>query len=129
MIPSTSHRMSKRSKSFQQSTDSAFDDSNISLNIKQEEEDFELPSQCLEVQMAQEAAVCRVCKKIFRDKYHRKRHEKVHIKTGDLPPDSPEPDSKTPKGKTIFSCQICNKSFKGTYKLKRHENVHIKNGE
>ena len=69
---------------------------------------------------------CRICDKIFRDKYHRKRHEKIHIKAGELlPTDAKEPV----KEKKVFSCQICNKIFNKPYKLKRHENVHIKTGE
>ena len=96
------------------------------------EKDHELISKCLEVQIAQENCICRICHKVFRDNYHRKRHEQIHVKAGEILPETLNLNEKvkTPvKEKKIYACQICKKVFQNNWKLKRHENVHIQTGE
>ena len=84
--------------SLQQISDGSLDDIEFpDLKIKQEEnvEDFDLPTDCLEVDMfgkndsvrkkrTKKNYFCHLCNKSFRDNYKLKRHVKVHIKAGEL---------------------------------------------
>ena len=75
----------------------------LSPDIKQESEDYEMPENCLEVDM--------------------------DIENSTTPKTMPSPGKK--KGglaKKKHMCTICNKNFKDNYKLKRHEKIHIKGG-
>ena len=104
--------------SLQQISDGSLDDvefPNVSFNVKQEiGEEFDLPTDCLEVDIIDKKshgknwkngkthtgknrvykknATCKICSKIFRDSWKLKRHEKVHIKAGELPEPTEEPE-------------------------------------
>ena len=86
---------------------------------------------------------CKICAKTFRDSYKLKRHEKVHIKAGELAEPSeeqkPKENSEIKKKVNIekksvrpklppknHTCKECNKSFRDSWKLRRHEKVHLK---
>ena len=85
---------------------------------------------------------CQICAKSFRDSYKLKRHEKVHIKAGELaeptneekPKENSEIKKKVNVEKTVrpklppknHVCKECNKSFRDSWKLRRHEKVHLK---
>ena len=85
--------------SLQQISDGSLDEIEFpNLKIKQEEglEDFDLPTDCLEVDMIgkndtvrkrriKKSYFCHLCNKTYRDSWKLKRHVKVHIKAGDLP--------------------------------------------
>merc|ERR1712066_459178 len=74
----------------------------MSPDIKQEAEDYDIPENCLEVDMDVGTVTpskkerkknynCTLCNKSFKDNYKLKRHNRVHIKAGELP-DLPEPE-------------------------------------
>ena len=85
--------------SLQQISDGSLDEIEFpNLKIKQEEglEEFDLPTDCLEVDMIgkndtvrkrriKKSYFCHLCNKTYRDSWKLKRHVKVHIKAGDLP--------------------------------------------
>ena len=85
--------------SLQQISDGSLDEIEFpDLKIKQEEnlEDFDLPTDCLEVDMigkndtvrkrkVKKIYFCHLCNKSVRDSWKLKRHIKVHIKAGELP--------------------------------------------
>ena len=72
----------------------------LSPDIKQESEDYEMPENCLEVDMDIENSTTKTM----------------------------SPGKKKGGAKKKHMCIICNKNFKDNYKLKRHENIHIKGG-
>ena len=131
-------------------------------DIKQEAEEYDIPENCLEVDMDVESTpkrtrkknfLCKICNKTFKDNYKLKRHEKVHIKAGEMPEEPEhEPDvepnfddsevkiekdidekdekpEKPKKPKKEYTCNLCFKTFKDNYKLKRHSKVHQMNKE
>ena len=73
----------------------------LSPDIKQESEDYEMPENCLEVDMDIENSTT---------------------------PKTMSPGKKKGGAKKKHMCTICNKNFKDNYKLKRHEKIHIKGG-
>ena len=111
----------KASRRSQLTTDGSLDDSGESPNISQyvEHEDPLVSSTEVPVEFT-----CQICEKTFRDRYHRKRHELIHIKAGELDLNAPEPDEEERLRKKDKTCPICKKEFGTKYKLHRHLKVH-----
>ena len=142
----------------QQISDGSLDDvefPKISHKVEQDEnEDFDLPENYVEVDTAKDSenikknkmknnCICSICNKCFRDSWKLKRHIKVHIKAGDLPAGadvfikkeakpvkerrilSENNSIKQKRTKKDFICSECNRPFKTGQKLRRHEQVHI----
>ena len=147
--------------SLQQISDGSLDDveiPNISDSVEPVENDnFDLPSDFMEndvvdkkespkkKKVKKNRPKCELCDKIFRDNYKLNRHIRIHIKAGELPPESLIPLKKRvrpieeiekilsenniakPKRiKKIHDCKECNKVFRTAQKLRRHEQVHVK---
>ena len=59
------------------------------IDFEEYNEDFDLSSSLLEVDIdgkkVKKNCICQICNKGFRDTWKLKRHEKVHIKAGELP--------------------------------------------
>ena len=45
-------------------------------------------------------ATCKICSKVFPDSWKLKRHEKIHIKSGELPEPTEEPEEEVVKPET-----------------------------
>ena len=141
----------------QQISDGSLDDvefPNLPQKIEDNlNDDHDLPTDCLQVDIPdvngfvkrkkiKKDYICEICNKSFRDTYKLKRHKKVHIKAGELLPDSIDlsKEERTVKEKKIqpenivkpkgpkkkLECKECNKLFTDSWKLRRHEKVHLK---
>ena len=58
---------------------------NSSVNLDDTDEIMENSDSVIHKKKVKKNHVCQICNKAFRDTYKLKRHEKVHIKTGEIP--------------------------------------------